>query len=174
MSQAEGAEERPNVDRDSRLDPLVAITRPLAIAGGLLMLGLAGVVTISVVMRWAINVSVPGDIELVQIATALAVFSFLPLCQAMRGNIMVDTFTARLPQRMRNALDAVWDFVYALFAAVIAWRLAVGAWDTLRSNTISMMLGLPIGWAIAACAAAAALLALVAVLTGIAVLRSRA
>ena len=158
----------------SATTPLVAITRPLAIAGGLLMLLLAGIVTVSVVMRWAINVSVPGDIELVQIATALAVFSFLPLCQAVRGNIMVDTFTARLPLRVRNALDATWDLVYAVFAAVIAWRLVLGAWDTLRSNTISMMLGLPIGWAIAACAAAAALLAIVATATALAMLRGRA
>lgn len=166
--------EREGQAAESATTPLVAITRPLAIAGGLLMLLLAGVVTVSVVMRWTINVSVPGDIELVQIATALAVFSFLPLCQAMRGNIMVDTFTARLPLRARNILDATWDLVYALFAAVIAWRLAVGAWDTLRSNTISMMLGLPIGWAIAACAAAALFLAIVAAATAIAVLRSRA
>jgi TRAP-type C4-dicarboxylate transport system permease small subunit len=108
---------------------------------------------------------VPGDIELVQISTALAVFAFLPLCQARRGNIVVDTFTARLPLRARNGLDALWDLVYALAAGVIAWRLAVGAYDTIRSSTVSMMLSLPVGWAIAACAVMAVLLALVAIAT---------
>jgi TRAP-type C4-dicarboxylate transport system permease small subunit len=124
-------------------------------------------------MRWLINESVQGDIELVQIGTALAVFAFLPLCQARGGNIIVDTFTARLPLRVRNGLDALWDLVYALIAGVIAWRLAAGALDTFRSNTVSMMLGLPVGWAIAACSAMAALLTLVAVLTAMRHLRGR-
>ena len=156
--------------RPSGEGPL-SVTRPLAIAGGLLMLAMALMVVVSVVMRWLISYSVPGDIELVQIATALAVFSFLPLCQLHRGNIMVDTFTTGLPRRVQNALDALWDLVYAGMAAIIAWRLALGAYDTIRSNTVSMMLALPIGWAIAACAAMAVLLMLVALTTAFALLR---
>jgi TRAP-type C4-dicarboxylate transport system permease small subunit len=153
--------------------PLVAITRPLAIAGGLLMLAVSIVVVVSVLMRWLINYSIPGDIELVQIGTALAVFAFLPLCQAHRGNIVVDTFTSRLPVRIQRGLDALWDLVYAGMAAIIAWRLAVGALDTISSKTVSMMLSLPIGWAIAACAAMAAFLALIAVATALRLIRGR-
>lgn len=151
---------------------LSAFTRPLAIAGGLLMVAVAVTVTVSVLLRWLANSAVPGDIEIVQIGTAVAIFSFLPLCQSRRGNIMVDTFTGRLPKRLRNALDALWDLSYAAMAAIIAWRLAIGAWDTIRSNTVSMMLGLPTGWAIAACSAMAALLALVACATALRMLRS--
>jgi len=153
--------------------PLIRLTRPLAIAGGLLMLLTAVVVVVSVVMRWLISYSVPGDIELVQISTALAVFAFLPLCQAHRGNIMVDTFTTRLPRRVQRAIDALWDVVYAGMAAMIGWRLAVGAYDTIRSNTVSMMLGLPIGWAIAACAVMTVLLAIVSLATALSLLRGR-
>ena len=98
--------------------PLAAVTRPLAIAGGLVMLAAAIMVVVSVGMRWLISWSIAGDIELVQIATALAVFSFLPLCQSHRGNIIVDTFTIRLPASLRNALDALWDLVYAALAAL--------------------------------------------------------
>jgi TRAP-type C4-dicarboxylate transport system permease small subunit len=151
---------------------LAAVTRPLAVLGGLLMLATAAMVVVSVVMRWLFSNSISGDIELVQIATALAVFSFLPLCQLHRGNIMVDTFTWWLPPRAQAALDALWDLVYAGFAAMLAWRLGLGAYDTVRSNTVSMMLGLPIGWAIAACAAMAALLAVVSVWTAIKLLRA--
>jgi TRAP-type C4-dicarboxylate transport system permease small subunit len=167
MADGEGADDRP-------FGWLVMVTRPLAIAGGLLMLLVAAVVVVSVVMRWLINYSVPGDIELVQIGTALAIFSFLPLCQAHRGNIMVDTFTTWLPRRVRAALDALWDLVYAGMAAIIAWRLAIGAYDTVRSHTVSMMLGLPIGWAIAACAVIAVLLSIVAVATAVSLLRRAA
>ena len=57
--------------------------------------------------------------------------------------------------------------VYAAFAAFIAWRLAIGAFEALTSRTTSMVLGLPIHYAISACAAMAAFLALIAVLTAI-------
>lgn len=139
----------------------------LALAGGFLLVGLAGLVTASVVMRWAGGEGVNGDFELVQMGLALAVFAFLPLCQAHRGNVMVDTFTTRLPARVQAAIDALWDLVYAGFAAFIAWRLSVGAAEALSSRTTSMVLGLPIHYAIGACAAMAAFLALICVLTAI-------
>ena len=148
-----------------------ALARALAIGGGLLMSAVALVVVVNVLLRWLFNSAVPGDIEIAQIGTAVAVFAFLPLCQVRRGNIMVDTFTMHLPQRLRRAIDALWDLVYAGFALLIAWRLSVGAYDTIRSNTVSMMLGLPTGWAIAACAMMALLLALVAVVTALRLMR---
>jgi TRAP-type C4-dicarboxylate transport system permease small subunit len=156
-----------------REGPLAAFTRPLAIAGGFLMIAVSIMVTVSVVMRWLINESVPGDIELVQIGTAVAVFAFLPICQAKRGNIMVDTFTLRLPRKAQRMLDALWDLAYAGITAIIAWRLGVGAWDTIRSNTVSMMLGLPTGWAIAACAVMAAFLSIVAAATALRLSKGR-
>jgi TRAP-type C4-dicarboxylate transport system permease small subunit len=155
-----------------REGPLAAVTRPLAIAGGLLMVAVALTVTVNVLLRWLLNSAVSGDIEIVQIGTAVAVFAFLPLCQSRRGNITVDTFTLGLPRRIQNALDALWDLLYAGMALMIAWRLGVGSWDTIRSNTVSMMLGLPTGWAIAACAAMAAFLALVCLATATRVWRS--
>lgn len=160
-------------DGDRALNaPLAAFTRPLAVAGGFVLVVVSVLVTVNVVLRWLFTSAVPGDIELVQIGTALAVFAFLPLCQSRRGNIMVDTFTSWLPPAIQRALDALWDIVFALMAAIIAWRLGVGAWDTIRSNTVSMMLGLPTGWAIAACAAMAALLAAVGVATALRLMRS--
>jgi TRAP-type C4-dicarboxylate transport system permease small subunit len=143
------------------------IARVLALAGGFLLVGLAGLVTASVVMRWAGGEGVNGDFELVQMGLALAVFAFLPLCQAHRGNVMVDTFTTRLPARLQAAIDALWDLVYAGFAAFVAWRLSVGAAEALTSHTTSMVLALPIHYAIAACSAMAAFLALICVLTAL-------
>lgn len=157
-----------------REGPLAALTRPLAIAGGLLSIGLAIIVTVHVCLRWLFNSQVPGDIELVQIGTALTIFAFFPFCQSRRGNIVVDSFTTHMPRRGRDLLDALWDLVYAGMAFIIAWRLVIGAWDTMRSNTVSMILGLPTGWAIAACAVAAALLGLVAIATALRLIRGRA
>jgi TRAP-type C4-dicarboxylate transport system permease small subunit len=151
----------------------VRIARVLALAGGLLVVGLALLVTTSVVLRWLGGQGVNGDFEMVQMGLALAVFAFLPLCQAHRGNVMVDTFTSRLPARVQAAVDALWDLVYAAFAGFIAWRLSIGAMEAFTSHTTSMVLGLPIHYAIAGCAGMAAFLALICILTALRRARTR-
>jgi TRAP-type C4-dicarboxylate transport system permease small subunit len=152
--------------------PLVAWTAALAMVGSLLVIAVALIVVTSVVRRWLTDDVIFGTVEIVEIATALAVFSFLPLCQARRGNVVVDTFTARLKPRALDRIDAFWDLVYAGAAALIAWQLLQGARDTIVSQTTSMMLGLPVGYAIAACAVMAAVLAVVAVATALRLLWS--
>ena len=153
--------------------PLVAWTAALAMAGSLLVIAVAILVVTSVARRWLTDDVIFGTVEIVEIATALAVFSFLPLCQARRGNVVVDTFTARLRPRARDRIDAFWDLVYAAVAALISWQLLQGARDTISSQTTSMMLGLPVGYAIAACAVMAVALAVAAVATAFQLLRSR-
>jgi TRAP-type C4-dicarboxylate transport system permease small subunit len=157
----------------SGLGALALVAEGLAILGGLLILGAAVLVCTSVGLRWATSDSVPGDFEFVQIAVALAAFAFFPFCHAKHGNIFVETFTARLPTGVRNAIDAFWDIVYAGFAALITWRLAVGAGETISNKTTTMVSGLPIGWAIALAAVMAGLWTVVAALTAIELLRRR-
>jgi TRAP-type C4-dicarboxylate transport system permease small subunit len=137
------------------------------VVGGVLLVALATLVTASVMMRWLGGQGVNGDFEMVQMGLALAVFAFLPLCQAHRGNVMVDTFTTWLPASVQAALDALWDLVYAAFAGFIAWRLAIGAWEAFSSRTTSMVLGLPIHYAIGGCAGLAGFLAAICLLTAI-------
>ena len=158
----------PEVSEDTRHDHrTVRLARVLALTGGVLLVAIGALVTTSVLMRWLAGDGINGDFELVQMGLAVAVFAFLPLCQAHRGNVMVDTFTSRLPVRLQYLIDALWDLLYASFAGFIAWRLAVGAMEARTSRTTSMMLGLPIYYAIALCAAMAAFLALICVLTAI-------
>lgn len=145
----------------------------LATAGGAMMLALSFAITASVLMRWLLGEGVPGDFDLVQVAAPLAAFAFLPFCQARRGNVVVDSFTAWLSPRSRALLDSMWDLVWAGFAGVIAWRLAVGAQDALSSQTTSMVIGIPLVYPVAACAVMAAFLALLAAATAIRSLQGR-
>lgn len=137
----------------------------LALAGATLSLCIAAVVTASVLLRWTTSHGLSGDFEMVQMAVALAIFSFLPHAQLRRANILVDTFTTWLPERVTSGIDAFWDLVYGAAAALLAWRLAIGAGDAIASHTGTMILGLPTGWAIATCSAMAGLLALAALAT---------
>lgn len=141
------------------------VTLALALFGGGLVLAFAAIVTVSVLGRWLLGRGIPGDFELVQTGLAIAVFAFLPICQLHRHNIIVDTFTTRAPVRVQAALDALWALVYAGVAFLIGWQTVHGASDTIRSGTTSMVLGLPIGWAMALAALFAFWLAAVAAVT---------
>jgi TRAP-type C4-dicarboxylate transport system permease small subunit len=155
-------------------DPAIGrATRVVAILGGCLSIATATLVTVSVLGRWLGFGSINGDFELVQMGVALSVFCFLPLSQARRGNIMVDTFTTWLPARVQRAIDAFWDFVYAGFMALIAWCLMNGARDAVASGLNSAMLGVPLWPVFAASVVLVLLLVATAIDTGLKLLRTR-
>lgn len=151
--------------RDSAPSPLGRATGFVAIAGGLITVAIAVLVSASVIGRNALGEGVPGDFEYVQMGTAVAVFAFLPLCQLRRGNIVVDAFSSNWPPALRNALDALWDGVYAGIMGLLAYTLLLGALDTRANGTASMVMGIPIWPAILACALLSGFLSLVCLYT---------
>jgi TRAP-type C4-dicarboxylate transport system permease small subunit len=153
---------------------LDGLARLLALFGGALAVCLALLVSTSITLRALGLGGVRGDFEFVQMGVALIVFAFMPWCQARRGNVMVDSFTTRLPPRFQAALDALWEVVFAGMMALIAWRLGAGALEAARSTTTTMVLLLPIAPAIAACAILAGFTALIALAMAIVRFRGRA
>jgi TRAP-type C4-dicarboxylate transport system permease small subunit len=149
------------------------LSRAAALFGGCVVLAAGGLIVVTISARWLLSASVPGDVELIQAATAVAAFAFLPLGQMTRSTIVVDTFTKGLSARTCRAIDAIWDLLYALFALILSWRLAIGAFDALRSHTVTTVLGLPIGWFMIAGTILLLLLSVVALLTGGRLLRGR-
>lgn len=137
----------------------------IAIAGGVLSLVLALVVIFSVAGRYFFSKPIEGDFEIVKMATAVSVFSFLPYAQWRRSNIMVDTFTNWLPQMAQRRIDAFWDLVYAVFMTLVAVQLARGALDSVRSGETMMQLPILIWPAIAICSVLSLLVTLVAFVT---------
>jgi TRAP-type C4-dicarboxylate transport system permease small subunit len=139
----------------------------VALLGGALLIALATTIVVSVTLRSDLvgTAGVPGDFELVQMATAVAAFCFLPWCQLRRGNIFVDTFTLKLPSRWQRGIDATWDIVYALAMALIAWRLGVGARAAFASGENTMVLQVPSYLPIGLCALLAALVSATAIVS---------
>jgi TRAP-type C4-dicarboxylate transport system permease small subunit len=148
------------------------VTIGLAIAGGAILVAFSTLVTVSVARRWLTSHGIPGDFELVQLGLAIAVFAFLPLGQFRNSNIFVDTFTARAPRWVQAGLDMLWAFAYFLIAALITWRMTIGAFETMRSGTATMVLGVPTGWTMLISALLAAWLVVVTLLTVIRFVRS--
>jgi TRAP-type C4-dicarboxylate transport system permease small subunit len=152
---------------------LETIAKALAFLGGAVAIAVAVIVVASILGRWLFSTPIPGDFELAQMGTAIAVFAFLPYCQIVRGNIVVDTFTAHLPAQWRGRMDATWDGVYAAAMALVAASLTRGALDTFSSHEVSMVLRIPVWPGVAFGALSTAFLAIVSVASAYSLLRSR-
>lgn len=139
----------------------------LAIAGGVLALCAATLVTASVLMRWFINAPIDGDFEFVKMATAITVFAYLPYTQVRRGNIMVDTFTNGLGQKMRDRIDGFWDLAYAAFTGFLSVALFNGTLDAIRSGETTMQRQILVWPSIGLAMLLCALLCASAVVTGL-------
>jgi len=147
-------------------------SQAVAFFGASLMLAAGMLIIASIASRWFLATPISGDVELIQAATALAAFAFLPFGQINRSTIVVDTFTQWLPERVRNAIDALWDIAFAAMALILSWRLSIAAVDTIRSHTVSTVIGLPIGWFMLVGVVMLFLLSLTAVLTAGRLLRA--
>ena len=104
---------------------------------------------------------------MVKMATAIAVFAYLPYTQARRANIMVDTFTGWLPPGGRNILDAIWDFVYALVMAYLTYCLVYGTLGYIQSGETTMQRQLVLWPSIALCTLLSALVVVTALSTAL-------
>ena len=118
-----------------------------AVAGGLLLVALTLLVVTSVLGRALFAFPVPGDFEIVGLGGAVAIFLFLPYCYMQRGNVAVDIFVTHTPRAVRRALDAFAALLFALVAALFAWRMLFGLADTFYYEDISMIVGVPLWWA---------------------------
>src|SRR3546814_237941 len=115
----------------------------LAVAGGAILLVAAAVTVVSVLGRYFFNLPVPGDIELVGLLMAAAIALFFPQCQLHRGNVIVDVFTEAAPPQVRRGLDVLASLLVSLVAAVLAWRLCIGAIELRQAADETMVLRLP-------------------------------
>lgn len=124
--------------------PWALLVSRLALAGGAVLLAVAMLVTANVAARGILDASIDGAFDLVKIGAALCVFLCLPICQARRGNIVVDTFTMHLPARLRTALDALWDLVYGVLIGVIGICMLNGALGQYQSHVVTSQLAIPL------------------------------
>ncbi len=139
--------------------------RVLAMCGALVLVALSVVTVVSVLGRYLFNTPITGDFEMVEVGCAIAVSTFLPYCQLKNGNVIVDFFTLRAPERIKNLLDAFGCILLTLAFAVLTWRLGLGGIDLYRYNDQTMILQIGTWWGFLVLVPCAALLTLVGALT---------
>lgn len=128
---------------------LGAVARWLAVFGGGLLVLMALVTVVSITGRaliWAGLGPVRGDFELVELGSAIAVFSFLPLAQLHRGHVTVDVVVQAMPTRLRLMFGLLGDAVMAVISFVILWRLWLGFGEKFPYGSDALRAGLGMGY----------------------------
>jgi TRAP-type C4-dicarboxylate transport system permease small subunit len=140
---------------------VLAVSRAWAVLGGGVLLAVMLMTVVSVLMRATVGTPILGDFELVELGTAIAAFAFLPYCHQAGGNVVVDVFTNRAPERVKSALSALSSLVLLAIALVLVWRMALGGYDFYRYHEVTTNLEIPRWWVFPPILISLALLALV-------------
>jgi TRAP-type C4-dicarboxylate transport system permease small subunit len=143
---------------------LVGLGKGCAVLGALVALATGLLTTVSVVSRAAWSQPIPGDVEITQMAIALAISLCVPYAQIRRAHIVVDFFTQSLRASFLRGFDALGQLALALIYALLAWRTLVGAVSVGQAGETTMIIALPMWWAYACLAPGLALACLIALM----------
>ncbi len=114
-----------------------------AILAGLLLTVITLMTCVSVIGRNTVGTTLVGDFELTGVATGAAIALFMPLCQARRGNIIVDFFTAKFGNQANDTLDRFGALLLAAAFALLAWRTTLGGLNSHNTHSETQILGFP-------------------------------
>jgi TRAP-type C4-dicarboxylate transport system permease small subunit len=120
------------------------LTEAWALLGGLLLLAIALMTSYSAGAGWLVGKPLPGDVELVEMLTAVSVFMFLPYCQIAGANVTADIFTARAGPRTVAILELVAALVALAFSLLLLWRMYLGLLDYRQYVETTTILKIPI------------------------------
>lgn len=137
-----------------------------ALLGGFVLLAVMLVSSVSIIGRnlptllgvFGIRIipyNIPGDIEIVEAGSAIAIFAYLPYCQLMRGNVFVDFFTKGAPLRARSFLDFLSNVVFLAITIVMALQIGIATGERFRYGDTTMVLRIPEAWPYLVCSISA-------------------
>ena len=125
-----------------------------AVVGGLVLCALTLMIVASVTGRALIGLGlgpVPGDFELVEAGTAVAVFFFLPWTYLRGGHATVDLLYMHLPTWSRRLVDVLSDLVMLVLWLALTWMLWEGMLEKREYAETTFILQMPVWWAYALC-----------------------
>ena len=132
---------------------IYGLSRAMAWFGSLVLVLIAVMSVASIIGRALSGFGlgpVPGDFELVEAGTALAVFCFLPWAHLKRGHAVVDMLWGSYPAPMRRVLDIVADGLMLAAWLLLVWRMSVAMGEYRHNGEVSFILQMPVWWGYAA------------------------
>lgn len=118
-----------------------------ALLGGLVLFAIALMTAWSATSGWLFGKPLPGDVELVEMLTAVSVFTFLPYCQVTGANVTADLFTARAGPRTVALLGLIAALIALAFSLLLLWRMYEGLLDYRQYVETTTILRIPLWYA---------------------------
>lgn len=129
------------------------VSRVMAWFGGF-VLSLVAVVSVSSIAGRSLSAfglgPVPGDFELVEAGTALAVFCYLPWCHLRRSHADVGMFWNSYPAPLQRFLKGATDALMLAVWLLLIWRMGVAMLEYRSNGEVSFILQMPVWWGYAA------------------------
>ena len=122
---------------------LEILAKACAVLAGMLLIVITLMTCISLIGRNTTGWSIVGAFELSGFAAGAAIALFMPWCQVKRGNIIVDFFTAKASEATQQRLDRFGALMLALAMGLMAWRTTIGGLNAWKSQSSSMIMGVP-------------------------------
>ncbi len=171
---------------------LLRLSQYLAYLGGLVLVGITMMTVYSIIGRSLVKndhiltlkafgnelLAIPlqfltwwrpikGDVELTEIGTAIAICSFLPYCQMVRGNVLVDFFTNKAHPKVKAGMDVFANAIFTVIAATFTWRMSIQSQEMMTAawKQSSMILKIPTWWGVLAATCFFAFLSLICFFT---------
>jgi TRAP-type C4-dicarboxylate transport system permease small subunit len=161
------------------------LARITAMIGGLVLIALIVITTLSIIGRSASKWlhsdtaerllgsfaqtlldlgigEVNGSYELLEAGVAFAIFSFFPICQLYGAHATVDIFTSRLSPRVNRVIAAFWEAALTAALILISVQLFGGVQRYYGNGETTLFLQFPVWWAYAASFSASVVTCIVA------------
>ena len=130
------------------------LSRWSAIVGGIVLVAITLMIVVSISGRALIGLGlgpVPGDFELVEMGTAVAVLFFLPWTYLKGGHATVDLLYMHLPAWAKRSVVIVSDLLMLAVWLVLTWKLYEGMVEKKQYMETTFILQMPLWWAYAFC-----------------------
>jgi TRAP-type C4-dicarboxylate transport system permease small subunit len=136
-----------------------------ALLGGVLLLGIALMTSWSAFSGTVFDKPMQGDVEMVEMWTAVSVFMFLPYCQLTGANVTADIFTSGAGPRTVALLSLLSAVIALAFSVLLLWRMYLGLLDYRKYVETTTILHVPIWYAYIPALISLVLLTLAALIT---------
>ena len=115
----------------------------LALFGSLIIALMGVAIAVSVIGRASYIGSITGIYDLIELWTCTAIFAFLPYCQLMRDNVIVDFILTRAPTWVKAFCDAAGSLIYLLIGVLFTGSRTGGAISWYQNNETFTTIGFP-------------------------------
>ncbi|MBR3371646.1 MAG: TRAP transporter large permease [Rhodobacteraceae bacterium] len=121
------------------------VTRPLAFAGVLGMLAVAGVTVVAVLLRWSGLGGLAAMNEITGMLFAVAIAATLPAATAQRVHLRIDLLGGMMGSRLRRLMDLLGSLLLLLFLTLLAREVYAYSGRLIAGGRTTTILGWPVG-----------------------------